>query len=257
MNTTYFISIFSVLGACASQLCAMHLVGEKIVTNPNPFLCDRIQIWKDNADESESGADEYIHIIDHIDGTDVTTKVFNADKLLLIFYQDVASLDRLQIIKDSPYKLYGSEEVAVKSGTFLISLDPEDIDCMAKATSYFRKHGSAIIGTVPGLRIPFSGQIPNRKLNPFWAIPLDKNGWRQTWMGRINDSFGFNLGSPHTWIYSEDLGWVNAAYKGTSYERGIWFYKPADGWLFSSDKAYPWAYSITLEKWISLKPSAP
>ena len=71
------------------------------------------------------------------------------------------------------------------------------------------------------------------------AIPLSQDGWKETWMGIVNDQ-------GNEWVYHGSLGWIMPADATNS---SIWFYHQDLNWVWTQNGVYNWVYFHKLSEW--------
>jgi len=75
----------------------------------------------------------------------------------------------------------------------------------------------------------------------FADAAIGNKGWlRSDWFGVFSDSFA-------PWIYHEKLGFL---FPAADRNESAWFFDPENGWIWTSESAYPFFWSVDRNAWI-------
>lgn len=75
----------------------------------------------------------------------------------------------------------------------------------------------------------------------FADAAIGNKGWlRSDWFGVFSDSFA-------PWIFHEKLGFL---FPAADRNESAWFFDPANGWIWTSESAYPFFWSVDRGAWI-------
>jgi hypothetical protein len=137
-------------------------------------------------------------------------------------------------LSDSNYKNFASQNIS-SDGVFeqlLEDLEPSE-------TFLYKAYAKNLAGYNYGS----TKKLFSLGAKYWWTTAADlSNGWKSDWMGTF-----FTTGNE--WIYQLQLGWL---FTVSDSQNGIWFWMDDKGWLWSSQKTWPFIWKDRASNWLYL-----